>query len=117
MIPFAFHTVERLRGVLVVDEGNTERIDWETPDTEVISGANVQPIGTGAATTERETADRNTLIDRWVLYAPPTADIRFEDRIRYKGAVYHVDGEPKMWPNPIDGSDAYQEVRLRRDRG
>ena len=114
MIPFAYHTIERIRGVKRTDAGNTEYVDWADPDILVINNVNVQPmIIVGGQSSERETAQRDMITDRLRVFAPPDSDIRAEDRIRYQGVVYSVEGEPMRHPSWFSSSANHMEVSLR----
>lgn len=79
-------------------------------ETEV-SGAFMQP----GATTER-TDDRDTVDSAWTCFLPPGTDIRATDRLRWRSAVYEVDGDPQPFDD-LRGTTHHLEVRLRHITG
>ena len=48
---------------------------------------------------------RDTVIVGWTVYAPPGSDVRTTDRVRVRGQVCEVTGEPGDWGrNPFSGT-------------
>jgi hypothetical protein len=76
------------------DYGNSEP-DWETAATTTVSGCNVQAL-TGA----EQTVGRDTIVSRWQVFAPPSADVTGTDRVEWAGDTYEVDGEVQRMDFP-----------------
>jgi len=93
-------TVTRLRATLVVDpySGEATEEDWSSPD-EVDYIAGVGPGGSA----EPLSADRRSVESDYDVFLPPGADVTARDRLRIRGRVCQVDGDPFDWLNPFTG--------------
>lgn len=76
-----------------------------------IEGCSVQPRQSTEATDLRDTVTTGL-----VVFAPGRPDILETDRIRYRGNLYAVDGEPAFW-DELDGEPEHAEVQLKRVKG
>ncbi len=69
----------------------------------------VQPVSTSEL---RE--NRDTTVAMWVAFAPGDADIVFTDRIKLGSMVFEIEGEPQIWPDPINpGLTSHIELPLK----
>lgn len=76
-----------------------------------VDGCSIQP-----RTSDELTGQRNTVITGLIAYIPAGADIRPTDRIRWRGDLYAVDGDPTVWDD-LAGTQDHVEVLLRRVTG
>jgi head-tail adaptor len=44
---------------------------------------------------------RNAVTSGWTIYLPTGTDVTAGDRIRVRGTVYDVSGEPAAWPDGL----------------
>lgn len=109
----SFHrdTVTVVRPTIGPNRYGDDVVDWSTPTLIDIPGCRVIP----AAGAEM-VVDRDQVIRRSLLFAPPSADIRATDRIRWQGADYDVDGDVRHWRGP-SGALAHIEADLVRVEG
>ena len=89
-------TVARLRGTPIIDPYSSEETgtDWTTPDE--------LPIETLAPAEPRPSSEpvqdaRNAITSGYTLYLPEDADVTGRDRMRVRGTVYDVLGDPAGW--------------------
>jgi hypothetical protein len=98
-------TVTRLRAHPVPDPYSGDTVlSWETPDELPIQGAAVAPVQ--AAPTESRNAvgeTRSAVSSGFTVYLPTGSDVTARDRIRVRGKVYRVAGEPADWRSPWTG--------------
>lgn len=87
-------TVTRLRATGDTDSYGDSAPDWGAADSASIGNCSVQPVQGSESMT-----DRNSVVSRWVLFAPLDADIEATDRIRHHGVDYEVDGAVQDWPD------------------
>ncbi|MFC6885293.1 MULTISPECIES: hypothetical protein [Actinomadura] len=94
------------------------RGDPAGPPTETpVGGCYVQPRGGGSAPPSTEDDDhRLTVTSGFLVFAPPGADIRASDRVRWRGQEYQVQGDPASW-EPPGGPPHHREVILQRVKG
>jgi hypothetical protein len=90
------HTVTRLRAGATVDRYGNTVPDWTMPAELEISGCSVQP---GPPRPE-DLIDRDSVTTLYTIWAPAGADVSEQDRIRYAGTVYAVDGTIQRWDFP-----------------
>lgn len=96
MLPtWATDTITRIRPATKTVRGS-ETYDWNNASELTISGCSVQPAGTSLSQDGRVQG----IMDGFTCYAPPGADIIADDRIRYNGNVYTINGEPRSWTSP-----------------
>lgn len=111
-IQFATDTVTVLRVGTTTDRyGDTVAGDWTSATETVVARCRVQP-----AAGPEDTVDRDQITRRWLLFAPPGADIVASDRIRHAGVDYDIDGEIRRWSSP-SGRLAHIEADLLRVEG
>jgi hypothetical protein len=81
------------------------------PDEVQVSGCYMQQ-----ASTVENTDGRNTVVSVWDLFLPPGVTVTALHRVRWRGDLYEVDGDPTPWD---DGQSVahHVEVRLRRVTG
>lgn len=101
-------TVTRLRG------GRTQFGGDPTTDVEAdITGCLFDPGGPRGETQDRG----DTVVAQPALYAPLGADITATDRLRVRGVVYAVDGQPAEWLSPFPGGPEGLHVALKHTAG
>lgn len=86
-------TITRLRPGTKTERGSTI-FDWSNPDALDISECSVQPASTSLSEDGRVLG----VTDGLTVYAPENADVQAGDRIRYRGQVYAINGDPLIWP-------------------
>lgn len=103
-----------VRAAARTDRYGDEIVDWESPTEHAVNNCKVNPVaGTEDA---GQLDDRAALTRRWNLAAPPDADIKSSDRIRWAGDLYEVEGEVLQWRSPLGGVD-HLYVQLVRWEG
>jgi len=108
MLPsFCKQSVIRLRPTTRTVRGS-EIFDWSDTDELTIRGCSVQP----AASTMTEDGRELGVSDGLTIYMPPSADVKAGDRIRFEGADYEIQGEPRIWPSV--GNLAHKQVNVMR---
>jgi hypothetical protein len=118
VISFKNQTIIVVRAAQIVERGDTV-LDWDNVTEHEISGCRVQPrvgeevlfSGDGGSG-----AGRDAVISRWWLTLPSGADITSQDRVKWQGAVYEVDGTVQWWESPTRAL-AHGEAVLRRAEG
>ena len=93
MLPsFCTETIIRLRPGTKTERGSVIP-DWSHPDELEIDGCSVQPAVTTMSTDGRVLGVSESL----TAYLPEDSDVQKGDRIEYRGEVYTIIGEPKIW--------------------
>ena len=92
MLPALREPVTVIRPAMVRQRGDLVA-DWDTAVEHEEPGCLIRPMQ--GEETEVDNRRRNTVITRWALSAPLEADLRASDRIRWRGQVYQVDGDPQ----------------------
>ena len=90
--------------------GNTV---WSWPDEVPVAGAKVAPAAgeeTGEPAREAVTVGLKVMLPAGVRIAPV-------DRMKVRGAIYHVIGEPGVWVNPWTSRETGVQVALERVEG
>ena len=89
-------TVVILRAGVVVDPYSLEEVlDWSDPtETPVLTVALPEPRPSGEPVQDA----RNAVTSGWTLYVPTDTDATSQDRVRVRGIVYGIEGEPASWP-------------------
>lgn len=83
------------------------------PDTEIpVPGCAVWP----RTSSERDQGQAQVVVGLTV-FVPPGVEVRATDRMRVRGAVYQVDGEPGTYRSPLTGTTSGTEVALSRVTG
>lgn len=86
--------------------------DWTNPEQLIIRGCSVQPAGTSLTQDGRI----QSITDGYTCYAPPEADVKAGDRIRYECQDYVINGEPRTWHSPT-GRATHTQINLERWEG
>jgi hypothetical protein len=83
------------------------------PDVEVpVAGCAVWP----RTSSEQDQAQSQVIVGI-TLFVPPGTQVDAHDRVRVRGVVYQVDGEPGLYRSPLTGHASGIEVALRRVTG
>lgn len=88
-------TVTRLRAGTIADpySGGTVE-DWTTPtEHNIITLAPAEP----RPSTEPTQDARNAIVSGYTLYLSESEDVTPKDRMRVRGEVFHVLGDPAVW--------------------
>jgi len=80
-----------------------------------VDWCSLQPLR-GVSSTESNTASADQAVTRWLLFAPPGADILASDRVQQGPLDLQVDGDPATWPGP-NGRPHHVEAYLKRWEG
>ncbi len=96
------------------DRYGDESPDWSEATEHTVRDCKVNPVAGNED--QGQLDDRAALTRRWNLAAPPGADIKATDRIRWDGSVYEVEGEVLKWRSPLGGVD-HLYVQLVRWEG
>lgn len=88
--------VTRLRGTATTNpySGDSTDVSWASPtelDITTLAPAEPRP------STEPVQDARNAVVSGWTLYLPAGSDVTRFDRIRVRGVVYPVQGDPADW--------------------
>jgi hypothetical protein len=89
-------TVTRLRAVTTVDPySNQPAPDWTQTPTEldITTLAPAEPRPSGEPLQDA----RNQVTSGWTLYLPEGSDVTSVDRMRVRGVVFDVLGDPAAW--------------------
>ena len=105
--PFG-ETVTRLRGQRIADpySADSSTLDFSAPAELPIDGVAVAPLASAATATETRNAldeARAAVMDGFTLYLPEGGDIISADRVRVRGGIYRVTGQPQDWRSPLTG--------------
>lgn len=115
-MPLSFHdqTVIRVRADLAPDRYGDPIRDWANATLTDLPGCRLlpEPTDTGPS----NVVDRDRVVDRWLLFAPPDTDLVFSDRVRLDDGDYEVNGDVVHWPSPT-GRLAHIEAHLVRVKG
>ena len=85
-------TVVRLRAATVTDTYSQD--PWETPsELSIRTLAPAEPRPSGEPVQDA----RNAIVSGFTLYLPEGSDVTSRDRVRVRGRVYNVLGEPAVW--------------------
>lgn len=102
------HTVDLIAPQPKAKHGDPLLVDL---DEVTVTGCYMQQASTV------ETIDgRNTVVSVWDLFMPPGVAISALHRVRWRGDLYDVDGDPTPWDDG-QGVAHHIEVRLRRVTG
>lgn len=111
----AGETVTRLRATSVTDGyGNEGVLSWDAPTELAIYHVGVEP----RPSSENQRDARNAVTSGFTLYITDTAaDVTPLDRMRVRGRVYQVQGEPALWRSPFTGWAPGLVVQVDRVEG
>lgn len=103
-----------LTAPLVDDEygsPSSER-DWEAA-----TGTVVRAVVAARSSSEADGAGRAAVIVGLTAYLPPGTAVTAHDRLRVRGDMYEVEGEPFEWRSPWSSTASGVEVALSRVSG
>lgn len=80
--------------------------DWDNPTEWDVTGCDFQP---GASTEYLIGRDFSEI--GGTVFAPTGTDVTAYDRIKFKGTVYDVDGEPEVWSGRLGYVGVHLKVR------
>lgn len=112
-------TVEVLSAGTTVDPYSGEPSEsWAAEDvTEVVvDGVGVEPRPTSRGDAEPVQDARNAVSSGFTLYLPEMP-LTSRERVRVRGVVYNVLGEPSVWRNPFTGWAPGIVVQVDRTEG
>lgn len=112
MFPFG-ETVDVLSPATSTDRYNNTAEDWTTPTSTAIDGVAVEP----RPSAEDHRDGRNAVTSGFTLYVPAGSAITAKNRIRVRGDIYAVDGDPAEWRNPFTGWEPGTVVQTKRMEG
>lgn len=108
----ATETLEVLAPSMRVDYGR-EVPDWSEPAvTATVTGCAVQPEQATEVLDGREAT-----VWRYRAWAPPSAPVAATSRVRWRGTVYRVVGEPQLWVDPTVRDLDHLTFTLTASRG
>jgi hypothetical protein len=112
---FAFgELVEVLTAGEVVDPYSGEPVvSWDTPTVVAVEGCGVEP----RPSTEPVADARNATVSGFTLYLPADVAVTAGSRVRVRGKVHEVLGEPAVWRSPITGWSPGVVVQTQRVEG
>lgn len=111
---FAFgESVQVLSPVETTDPYSNTVEDWTTPTEVTLDGVAVEP----RPSSEDNRDARNAVTSGFTLYCPAGAVVTAKNRVRVRGDVYAVDGEPAEWRNPFTGWEPGVVVQTKRMEG
>lgn len=102
------HAVDLIAPQLKGKHGDPLPVD---PDEVTVTGCYMQQAATSEATDGRD-----TVVTTWDLFLPPGVTVTALHRVRWRGELYDVDGDPTPWDDG-QGSAHHIEVRLRHVTG
>jgi hypothetical protein len=104
-------TITRLRGTPAANpySGESNDLDWSSPDTLAITGCAVVE----GPTTEPGEIGRNQVEVDYTIYTPYQSDILPLDKLMVRGRDCDVLGVRIDWHNPFTGDEPGSEVRAR----
>ena len=88
-------------------------VSWDTPTVVPVRGCGVEP----RPSTEPVQDARNSVVSGFTLYLPPDVAITAGSRVRVRGLVHEVLGEPAAWRSPFTGWAPGVVVQTRRVEG
>jgi hypothetical protein len=98
--PFG-ETIQRIRALPALDPYSDEvtgSIWVDAPEVDII-GVGVEPRPSAEPLEDA----RNSVTSGFTLYMPYDSDVTSADRVRVRGVVYEVEGEPSAWRSPFTG--------------
>ena len=99
-------------GTSTDDYGNTVT-DWDAATEVPVDGVGVEPRPLG----ESDVDARNSVTSGFTLYMPAGTVVKASNRVRVRGTVWDVDGDPAVWRSPFTGWEPGVVVQCRRVDG
>lgn len=88
------------------------------PATELdVAGCGVWNRDANSTAPDEDTYQRDTVINGYGVLAPPGSDFRPTDKVRLRGVVYELVGEPVLLESPLTGTNAGVQLMLRHVEG
>lgn len=113
IFPFG-ETVDVITAGAKVDPRSGDEVaDWEAATEATVAGVAVEP----RPSQEPQQDARNAIVSGFTLYLPADATVTARNRIRVRGEVYDVLGEPALWRSPFTGWEPGQVVQVGRQEG
>lgn len=106
-------TIQVLSPTETTDAYNNTVEDWTSPTEVGVDGVAVEP----RPSSEDNRDARNAVISGFTLYIPAGTAVTAANRVRVRGEVYLVDGEPAEWRNPFTGWEPGSVVQTKRMEG
>lgn len=112
---FAFgETVDVLTAGTVTDPYSQQSSeDWDHPTEVPVEGVAVEP----RPSSEPVQDARNAITSGFTLYGMPAGSVTAQNRIRVRGIVYDVLGDPADYRNPFTGTAPGLVVQVGRTEG
>lgn len=111
---FAYgETVQVLTAGTSTDRYNDTVEDWSAPTEVPVDGVGVEP----RPSSESNQDARNTVVSGFTLYMPAGVTVTAANRVRVRGEVFLVDGDPAVWRNPFTGWEPGVVVQTKRVEG
>lgn len=87
-----------IRPALVPDpySGEATEVDWSSATETTYQASAVAPAGSSEPLTD----GRDTVRTGTVVYLGADADVRATDRMRVRGVIHAIAGEPSLWVDP-----------------
>lgn len=86
---------------------------WETSTSVNVPGVGVEPRPSQEPTQDA----RNAVVSGFTLYFPPDTQVSAANKVRVRGNVYDVIGDPADWRNPFTGWTPGIVVQVGRTEG
>lgn len=96
--------------------GETE-LDWDNPTEIPYEHCGVDSRSVGENEEPLDLPHRRPVIDGLTIYGPPDMDVTAHDRMRVRGKVWQVHGDPEKPRSPFTGWEPGTTVRLRKVDG
>lgn len=108
-------TVTVLRGVPIEDPYSAAEtvLDWTVPGETPVPGCAVAP----RESVEPEQVGRSSVIVGLTVFMPAGTAVTAADRLRIRGQVHEIVGEPGDWRSPFTGRAHGIEVATRQVSG
>lgn len=90
-----------------IEGSYTVKKDWTTPVLVLLSRASVQP----SRNFEIRSPERDLAQERLDVYMPYTLLLDDQDRVKWRGLWYEIEGPPDLWPY---GSTRYTHLMIWR---
>lgn len=111
------HTIVVIRAPLVTDtRDNSKWRDWANATETTVNHCMVQPYRMAEKLNAEDEIDREFAQTSFRVFAPPTTDVVYTDRIRYREEEFEVLGKPGLW-HDLQGRPVYLGVIIRAKLG
>lgn len=113
MFPFG-EPVDVLTAGTTIDPYSGEQVaDWDNATEATVSGIAVEP----RPSSEPVQDARNAVTSGYTLYGFPRGSVTAANRVRVRGEVYDVLGDPADWRSPFTGWEPGLVVQVGRTAG